>query len=75
MKSISDVVSGSGLAVYAEIALVIFFLVFVALIVRLLMSSKRSFADQTRLPFEDGSGNAANPPSTHDVRGAKHVER
>jgi len=36
VKSISDVVSGAGLAGYAEIALLIFFLVFVAVGLRVL---------------------------------------
>ena len=42
MKSISDVVSGAGLAGYAEVALIIFFLVFVVIGLRVLFSRTRS---------------------------------
>jgi cbb3-type cytochrome oxidase subunit 3 len=53
MKSLTDVVSGAGLAGYAEIALVIFFLVFVAVGLRTLFSSKKTFADAARMPLDD----------------------
>ena len=66
MKSISDVVSGAGLAGYAEIALLIFFLVFVAVGIRLLFSAKHSFRDAAQLPLDDGSPASADNPSTAD---------
>ena len=53
MKSLTDVVSGAGLAGYAEIALLIFFLVFVAVGLRTLFSSKKTFADAAHMPFDD----------------------
>ncbi|HEX8944046.1 MAG TPA: hypothetical protein VF785_12990 [Gemmatimonadaceae bacterium] len=54
MKSIADVVSASGLAFYAEVALAIFFVVFVAVGLRLLVSS-RQWDHVARLPLEDDS--------------------
>ena len=64
MKSISDVVSGAGLAGYAEIALLIFFLVFVAIGLRVLLSAKTSFAAAARLPLDDASPDSADSSST-----------
>lgn len=66
MKSISDVVSGAGLAGYAEIALLIFFLVFVAVGLRVLFSGKHSFSDAAQLPLDDESPASADSPSTAD---------
>ena len=54
MKSIADVVGASGLAFYAEVALTIFFVVFVAIGVRLLGHS-RQWEHAARLPLEDES--------------------
>jgi len=52
MKSIADVVSASGLAFYAEVALAIFFLVFIAIGLRLLgRGSQWEYA--AHLPLED----------------------
>jgi cbb3-type cytochrome oxidase subunit 3 len=52
MKSIADVVSASGLAIYAEVALAIFFIVFVAIGLRL-FAPKRQWDHAARLPLED----------------------
>jgi len=52
MKSLTDVVSGAGLAGYAEVALLIFFLVFIAVGVRLFFSTG-SLADAARMPLDD----------------------
>lgn len=73
MKSLTDVVSGAGLAGYAEIALLIFFLVFVAVGLRVLFSSKTSFTDAATLPFDDDprvqpppmNPRAARQPGSH----------
>jgi hypothetical protein len=54
MKSIADVVGASGLAFYAEVALTIFFVVFVAISVRLLGHS-RQWEHAAQLPLEDES--------------------
>ena len=53
MKSLTDVVSGAGLAGYAEVALLIFFFVFVAVGLRVLLSKKTTFADAAQLPLND----------------------
>ncbi len=53
MKSISDVVGGSGLAHFAEIALVIFFAVFVVVGVRALLTNRAALDAAARLPFDD----------------------
>ena len=52
MKSLTDVVSGAGLAGYAEIALLIFFLVFVAVGLRVLFSKRSSFDAAARMPLD-----------------------
>jgi hypothetical protein len=62
MKSLTDVVSGAGLAGYAEIALLIFFLVFVAVGLRTLLSSKTTFADVARMPLDDEPTLRSNSP-------------
>ena len=60
MKSIADVVSASGLAFYAEVALAIFFLVFVAIGLRLLGHSQQ-WDHAAHLPLEEDV--SAHPPS------------
>lgn len=52
MKSIADVVGASGLAFYAEVALAIFFIVFVAVGLRLLAPT-RQWEHVANLPLED----------------------
>jgi cbb3-type cytochrome oxidase subunit 3 len=52
---LSDIMSGSGLSIYAEIALVIFFAVFVAIVARTFAPSRRAAMDEAaRLPLDDG---------------------
>ena len=53
MKSIADVVSAAGLAGYAEIALIIFFAVFMAVLIRVLFSRARNWDHAARLPLDD----------------------
>lgn len=51
---LSDVVSHSGLALYAEVALVLFFLVFIVIAARLLRRPDRKELERmSRLPFDD----------------------
>lgn len=53
--SLQDVMSGAGNSVFAQIALVIFFLVFVAVVVYLfVLRSRRSFDRESRLPLDNG---------------------
>jgi hypothetical protein len=52
---LSDAVSHSGLALYAEVALVLFFLAFLIIGVRLLVRRDRREEERMRhLPLEDG---------------------
>jgi cbb3-type cytochrome oxidase subunit 3 len=62
MKSIADVVGASGLAFYAEVALTIFFVVFVAVGVRLLGPS-RQWDHAAHLPLEDDASTRPTPPA------------
>ena len=55
MKSIADVVGGSGLAHFAEIALLIFFVVFVVVGMRALFTNRAAHEHAANLPFDDGA--------------------
>lgn len=51
---LSEIMSHAGLALYAEVGLLIFFLVFVAIVVRVLMPSRRAeFDAAARMPLDD----------------------
>lgn len=67
MKSIADVVSAAGLAIYAEVALAIFFIVFAAIGLRLLVPNPR-WDDCARLPLDDDSPSPrpSRPADTHE---------
>jgi len=73
MKSLTDVVSGAGLAGYAEIALLIFFLVFVAVGLRALFSTKSALEKAARMPLDDDATsapmNTVGAPSSSVSRG------
>lgn len=49
---LSDVMSNAGLAGYAVVALVLFLVVFVAIVVRVFLS-KDEFAHASRMPLDD----------------------
>jgi hypothetical protein len=68
MKSLSDVVGASGLHGYAEVALVIFFAVFVAVLLRVTLSRRDELDRLSRLPLEDES-NSDHSPSRAFVDG------
>lgn len=53
MKSIADVVSASGLAGYAEVALVLFFAVFLVVGVRALGADRNALDRAARIPLDD----------------------
>jgi hypothetical protein len=53
MKSIADVVSASGLAGYAEVALVIFFVVFLVVGIRAMATNGAALDRAARLPLDD----------------------
>lgn len=67
MKSIADVVSASGLAFYAEVALAIFFIVFVAIGLRLLGHSQQ-WDHAARLPLEDDVSTRPGPSRSSTTR-------
>ena len=59
---LSDVVSHSGLAFYAEVALVLFFAVFLAVLVRTFWPSRRAELEADgRIPLEDDKVVHSNP--------------
>ena len=68
MKSLTDVVSGAGLSVYAEVALVIFLIAFLGIVISLFAPGKRrTYEHLRRLPIdgdkdtEPSSGTIASP--------------
>ena len=62
MKSLTDVVSGAGLSIYAEIALVIFLLAFVAIVISLFVPGKRSTHEHLRrLPIDSDDPDNEDP--------------
>ena len=53
--SLTDLMSHSGLAVYAEIALILFVLAFLVIAVRIFLPGRRAEMDAaSRLPLDDG---------------------
>jgi cbb3-type cytochrome oxidase subunit 3 len=59
--SLTDIMSGAGLSWYAEIALVLFFAVFVVITWRTFMPSrKHTFDRAAELPLDDGT--LTSPP-------------
>jgi len=66
MKSLSDVVSGAGLSVYAEIALVIFLIAFLGIVLSLFAPGKRrTYEHLRRLPI-DGDREEQRPLARDD---------
>jgi cbb3-type cytochrome oxidase subunit 3 len=53
--SLSDIVSNAGLATYAEIALVIFFLVFVGIVAYVFLRRRGAWERMRQLPLDDDS--------------------
>jgi cbb3-type cytochrome oxidase subunit 3 len=59
---LSDVVAHAGLAFYAEVALILFFAVFVGVLVRVFLTASRAEQERiARLPLDDG-------PASHGGR-------
>lgn len=51
---LSDIMSGAGLSIYAQVALLIFVAAFVAIVVRTFLPSRNREMDElSRLPLED----------------------
>ena len=57
--SLSDIVSNAGFAIYAQVALVIFFLVFVGIVIYLFVRRKSSWEHLRHLPLEEDSPTTA----------------
>ena len=61
---LSDIMGHAGLSVYAEIALVLFLLTFVAVLIRLFAPSQRAALEQAgRLPLDDPNDRLARGPA------------
>lgn len=59
---LSDIMGYANLSIYAEVAMVIFVLVFVAVAIRLWMPSRQqALRDAARLPLEDGDDYRSEP--------------
>jgi cbb3-type cytochrome oxidase subunit 3 len=59
---LSDIMSHAGLAIYAEVALVIFLAVFVAIVIRLFRSKRSEMERRARMPLEDNEPTTKEPP-------------
>ena len=54
MTRLSDIMAHAGLSMYAEVALVLFLLVFIGIVIRTFSPSQRKALDEaSRLPLED----------------------
>ncbi len=64
---LSDIMGYANLAIYAEVAMVLFMLVFLAVAVRLFLPGRQqSLHDAAQLPFNDDPTTTATPHrSTH----------
>lgn len=50
---LSDIMGRAGLSVYAEIALVLFLIVFVAVVIRIFTARRADMDRRARMPLED----------------------
>ncbi len=66
MKSLADVVAASGLHGYAEVALVIFFIVFVAIAFRVLLTPGKDLERAAHMPLDDDSSPSPSPAAPDD---------
>ena len=59
---LSDIMGNANLSFYAEVAMVIFLIVFLAVAVRLFLPSRqKALEEASRLPLEDDASYAAAP--------------
>ena len=66
MKSLEDVMSAAGLHIYADIALIIFLTVFIAVLLRVLMARNSHWDYDANLPLEDDTAAPETPtPANH----------
>ena len=72
MKSLTDVVSGAGLSIYAEVALVMFLVAFLGIVISLFAPGKRRMYEHLRhLPID---GEKDTDPSVGKI-GIPHFVR
>ena len=63
--TLTDLMSGAGLSIYAQLALLIFLAVFVAIVIRTFAPSRNQVMDElSRLPLEDERIVPPLPPTT-----------
>jgi cbb3-type cytochrome oxidase subunit 3 len=58
---LSDVMSHAGLAIYAEIAMVIFLIVFVVIVVRIATAKRSEMERRARMPLDDSEPTVKEP--------------
>jgi cbb3-type cytochrome oxidase subunit 3 len=62
--SLSDIMSAAGLSSWAEVALILCFVAFAAIIVWVfVVHSRKSWEHQRSLPLEDGNGTTGEDPA------------
>lgn len=59
---LSDIMSQMGLASYAEVGLVIFFLTFLAVGIRVMRTSKETASNYAQIPLEDSPSTITPKP-------------
>ena len=62
----TDVMSHSGLSIYAVIALVLFILVFVAIVIRVFTARRADMERNARLPLDDTEAEKKKEERRHD---------
>ncbi|HEX5077365.1 MAG TPA: cbb3-type cytochrome c oxidase subunit 3 [Gemmatimonadaceae bacterium] len=76
MKSLTDVVSGAGLSVYAEVALVIFLIAFVGIVISLFAPGRRRVYEHLRrLPIDGDTDTGRSIGTTAIPRSARNDSR
>jgi len=62
MNLLTDVVSGAGLSFFADVALIIFLAVFVAILARVVFAKRSHYEHEANLPLEDDTAAPHTPP-------------
>lgn len=66
MNDLADVISGAGLHFFADVALLIFLTVFVAILARVMFTKRAYYEREANLPLEDdvATPNTSSPRGT-----------
>ena len=76
MKSLTDVVSGAGLSLYAEVALVIFLLAFLGVVISLFVPSRQVMYEHLRrLPIDSDTSAHAPGAACRDDRDPSSAQK